>query len=298
MPEFDIILCGVTGFTGKLAAEHLFKKAYNIKWAVCARNQAKAKATLEELHTSIGQAASKMPPVEVADLVCTTPEDEAKLRAVVKKAKVVITTAGPFEKYGQTLVKLCAEEGVHYADITGETDFFRKMIDKHDATAQKSGAKIVVHCGNDCIPWDLTVLEMSKYARSKGATLTEASTFTHMGDSFGASGGTLTTAIYQLGKKKDRIGAKTFDPLLRTREGLKAESVTTVNSPKKDVWVPQVRRRGARSSDDIEPQMAGVPLSGATDQLVRLAVSVRAVRRPVDHGPGDGQLRAAQARQL
>ena len=163
--EYDLVLCGVTGFTGKLAAEHLLSKGYPIKWACCARNEAKAKECLQVIGDRLGK--TELPPVEVACLI----SDEAKLRAVVKKTRVVITTAGPFEKYSQTLVKVCAEEGVHYADITGETDFFRKMIGEHDATAQKSGAKIVIHCGNDAIPWDLTVFEMNKLAQSKGCLL-------------------------------------------------------------------------------------------------------------------------------
>ena len=137
--DYDLLLCGVTGFTGKLAAEHLLAKGYPIKWAVCARNEAKAKSCLAALGAQLGK--SQQPPVEVADLVCTTAEEESLLRSVVQKTKVptslahalstarsrssrhsakqvVITTAGPFEKYGQTLVKLCAEEGVDYADST------------------------------------------------------------------------------------------------------------------------------------------------------------------------------------
>ena len=128
-------------------AEHLLENVQGVTWAACARNAKKAEAVLAEVCAKTGKPA---PPVEVADLVCADAEAEEKLRAVVKKARVVLTTAGPFEKYGQTLVKLCAEEGVHYADITGETDFVRKMIEQHDATARKTGASIVPHCGNDC----------------------------------------------------------------------------------------------------------------------------------------------------
>jgi len=168
--------------------------------------------------------------VEVADLA-----DEATLRPVVRKARVVITTAGPFEKYGQLLVRLCAEEGTHYCDIAGETDFLRKMIAEYDEIAQRSGARIVIHCGNDCIPWDLSLLEMHKLAKGEGQELVAASTFGEFAPQTAASGGTLTTAVFQLGKK--RGGEKTsFDPLLRTREGTKSEHITKVTSPKKDVW--------------------------------------------------------------
>jgi len=238
--EYDIVLFGVTGFTGKLAAEWLLTQDYPIKWAVCARNAAKADAVLKSLGEQTGKTA--LPPVEVSCLVAE--EDAEKLRAIVKKAKVVITTAGPFEKYALRLVKYCAEEGTHYADITGESDFFRAMISEHDATAQKTGAKICIHCGQDCIPWDLAVYEMSKLAKSKGAELSEATTYAEYGASAEFSGGTVTTAIYQLGKKRGGGAKPDFDPLLRTKDGSKATSLTKVALPKKDVYVGEHKQYG------------------------------------------------------
>ena len=89
--DYDLLLCGVTGFTGKLAAEHLLAKGYPIKWAVCARNEAKAKSCLAALGAQLGK--SQQPPVEVADLVCTTAEEEARLRSVVQKTKVPTSLA-------------------------------------------------------------------------------------------------------------------------------------------------------------------------------------------------------------
>ena len=92
--QYDLLLCGVTGFTGKLAAEHLLAKGYPIKWAVCARNEAKAKSCLAALGAQLGK--SQQPPVEVADLVCTTAEEEEALRSVVKKTKVPTSLAHAF----------------------------------------------------------------------------------------------------------------------------------------------------------------------------------------------------------
>ena len=231
---------------------------------------------------------------------------------------MVITTAGPFEKYGQTLVKLCAEEGVDYADsapepgvfslgrsaltdraaaaVSGESDFLRAMVAQHDATAQQTGARIVVHCGNDCIPWDLTVFEMHKHAQSKGAELVEVQTFGEFGDSFGASGGTLTTAIYQLGKQ--RSAAKPdFDPLLRTRDGRKSDSLTKITNPKKDVRSAATRIVVVFASVSAPPpppphevSVRGPPLPAG------LGGRVRAVWRAVDHGPSHGQLRTTLQR--
>ena len=253
-PVYDLLLFGVTGFTGQLALEHLLEKRYSgLRFGVCARSEAKAKEVVSTVCTRLAQRtkqqrediASLAPQtIEVADLVCNSDAEVERLRLVVKKARVCITTAGPFEKYGQTLVRLCAEEGVHYADITGESDFFRKMIEEHDAAARRSGAVIVVHCGNDCIPWDLSVYEMSKYANAKEAELISAATYTEIAPDSMFSGGTVTTAIYQLNKKRGASSKLAFDPLLRTADGSKSASATKNVSPKKDVWCAEFGRSG------------------------------------------------------
>ena len=225
---YDIVLFGVTGFTGKLAVEYfLTKKNSSLKWAACARSEPRAQAVLKEIADSVNQPA---PALVIADLVCQTPEDEAKLRQIVASTKVVLTAAGPFEKYGITLHKLCAEEGAHYADITGETSFFRHIIDAHDDKARENKASLVSHCGNDCIPQDMTVFEMNEYAKSKGCTLKKVTTFDVFPSEATFSGGTLTTAMYQLGKSKSdqKPTSLDFDPLIKTLDGKKSEHKTKV----------------------------------------------------------------------
>eukprot|EP00802_Teleaulax_amphioxeia_P010423 Tamp_10451.p1 GENE.Tamp_10451~~Tamp_10451.p1 ORF type:complete len:420 (+),score=111.92 Tamp_10451:1-1260(+) len=237
MAEYDILLFGVTGFTGKLAAEYLKEKNYPIKWGVCGRNEGKVKEVLTKLGVDC--------PVEVADLVVEEgSESYEKLRGVVKKAKVVLTCAGPFEKYGKSLVRLCVEEGVHYADITGESDFLRANIDQFHLKAVEKGVCIVSHCGNDCIPWDATVLAMSKLAKDKGFTLEECSTYTELPPSFAASGGTITTAVHQLGKKRGSKPEASFDPLVMTDKGDKAEYAMKNASPKKATEFKDLKRTG------------------------------------------------------
>jgi len=176
--KYDIILFGVTGFTGKLAAEYLLERihggknqhgaaAASITWAVCARSAAKAELVLQELTTKAA-SSSFVPDILEADLLCQTQQDQDNLRQIVQQTKVVLTCAGPFEKYGRTLVQLCAEWGVYYADITGETDFFRQTIQQHDKKAQETGAVLLCHCGHDCIPCDLMVWEMNQVAQRMG----------------------------------------------------------------------------------------------------------------------------------
>lgn len=228
--KYDIVLFGVTGFTGKLTVEYLLQSEYDISWAASARNKSKAEAVLKGISDACGK---QPPPLLTADLVCDTPEKEETLRQVVRQTKIVLTCAGPFEKYGTSLVKLCAEEGVSYADITGETDFVRSMISQHDKTARESGASIVCHCGNDCIPQDLTVYEMYQYAKKQQATLKQVSTYVELPESATMSGGTAATAAYQLGKNRKQQPKPDFDPLLQTAEdGTKSEFVTKNISPK------------------------------------------------------------------
>jgi short subunit dehydrogenase-like uncharacterized protein len=235
--EYDILLFGVTGFTGRLAAEHLLAKNYGIKWGVSGRSFDKIKAVMSEL----GPKGAEIP-VEVCDIVCNG--DEVKLntlRNTVAKSKVVLTTAGPFEKYGKDLVKLCAELGVHYADITGETDFLRLNIEQSHDIARKSGATIVSHCGHDCIPWDLAVYFLHLEAQKRKTRISEVRTFTEiLGGA--ASGGTVQTIKYQMLEKKREKGKKGFDPLVATMESPTTPSIftTTVQNPKTDIVVTDV----------------------------------------------------------
>ena len=224
--KYDIILFGVTGFTGKLAAEYLWNKTKNlgstVTWAVSARNATKAQDVLQELcgndngnDDTTTMTTTTMPDILVADLECKTAEDRATLQEIVQQTKVVLTCSGPFEKYGPALVELCAQYGVYYADITGESDYFRQMIAKYNRPAQESGAAIVFHCGHDCIPCDLMVWEMNQYASQQGYELKQVMTFQEFSEEAAFSGGTAATAAYQLSKDRTNAATKpSFDPLM------------------------------------------------------------------------------------
>jgi short subunit dehydrogenase-like uncharacterized protein len=118
---------------------------------------------------------------------------------------------------------------VHYADITGETSFVRHIIDKHDDIARENKAVLVSHCGNDCIPHDLTVFEMNQYAKTHGCTLVEVTTLDEFPGSATFSGGTLTTAMYQLSKPKNSAQTPSgYDPLVKSLDGKKSKFNTIV----------------------------------------------------------------------
>ena len=153
--EFDIIVYGATGYTGRLVAEYLKDKA-GIKWAMAGRSADK----LAEVRDLIGAAADT--PLIVADA-----SDPATLDNMVKRTKVVLTTVGPYQLYGNELVAACVANGTDYTDLCGEPAWMRQKIDQHDAAAKASGARIVFSAGFDSIPFDLGVLMLQKHCETQ-----------------------------------------------------------------------------------------------------------------------------------
>jgi short subunit dehydrogenase-like uncharacterized protein len=154
---FDIVVYGATGYTGRLVAEHLAKRygvGGAVKWAMAGRSAAK----LAEVRDEIGAPAET--PLIVADA-----DEPATLDAMVRQAKAVITTVGPYQLYGEPLVAACAAAGTDYLDLAGETIWMHQMIGKYDAQAKASGARILFSSGFDSIPFELGVFFAQKAAR-------------------------------------------------------------------------------------------------------------------------------------
>ena len=146
---FDLVVHGATGFTGRLVVEYLLQRypaGSGLRWAMGGRNADKLAAVRDEL----GAPAD-------TPLVVTDTTNPASLQALMNATRLVLTTVGPYQLYGNELVAACAAAGVDYVDLCGEPAWMRKMIDAHEATAQASGARIVFSCGFDSIPFDLGV---------------------------------------------------------------------------------------------------------------------------------------------
>ncbi|MEU1207650.1 saccharopine dehydrogenase NADP-binding domain-containing protein [Nocardia sp. NPDC005825] len=151
--EFDIALFGATGFVGKLTAHYLVEAApAGARIALAGRSLEKLAAVRAEL----GPLAAEWP------LVQADSTDQESLNALAARTKVVVTTVGPYLRYGFPLVQACAENGTHYADLTGEPLFIRDCIDRFGDKAAETGAKIVNSCGYDSIPSDLSVYQLYK----------------------------------------------------------------------------------------------------------------------------------------
>ncbi|MCB9649270.1 MAG: saccharopine dehydrogenase NADP-binding domain-containing protein [Deltaproteobacteria bacterium] len=184
---YDLILFGATGFTGRLVAEYLLGTGTGIKWALGGRSAAK----LEEVKRALAveHPAAAVLPVVVADSL-----DEAAMARVAADCKVVCTTVGPYDRYGEPLVAACARAGTHYCDLTGEPQFVRRMIDRYEAAAKESGARIVHCCGYDSIPSDLGSMMVAEAMVAQGAAVKEVRAFA--GESKGTfSGGTVASMI-------------------------------------------------------------------------------------------------------
>ena len=180
MKDLDIVVYGATGFTGKLCADYIHATGRPIKWAIAGRNADKLKSVL----------AGLSPEVEIVIADC---DDDVALQAMAARAKVVLSTTGPFHRYGSKLVAACVENSTHYVDITGENFWVKKMIERHHETAAAKGVRIIPSCGFDSIPSDLG----SFFGiRKLGEAIKRVESF----HSFkgGASGGTLET-IFSMG---------------------------------------------------------------------------------------------------
>ena len=174
--EFDIIIWGASGFTGRLVAEYLYKN-YNskdLKWAIAGRDNQKL---ISIRKTFLNDEV----PIVLADSF-----DETSLNKMTQRANVICSTVGPYAKYGSLLVKSCIKNKTHYCDLAGEAQWIRKMIDLHHEEAIRNQVKIVNSCGYDSIPSDMGVYFINKNLSKKNLTIKMRVT----GTKGGYSGGT------------------------------------------------------------------------------------------------------------
>jgi short subunit dehydrogenase-like uncharacterized protein len=146
----DVVVFGATSFVGQILARYLFEQfgpGDGLRWAAAGRSLPK----LEQVRQSLGRGAGKLA------LLQADAADEASLRKMCLGARVVVSTVGPYALYGEPLVRVCAETGTDYCDLTGEVQWMRRMIERYEPAARDSGARIVHNCGFDSIPSDLGV---------------------------------------------------------------------------------------------------------------------------------------------
>ncbi len=186
--EFDLVLYGATGFVGALTAAHLARQAEdNVRIALAGRSRDK----LESLRTELG------PRAEGWELIAVDASDSEGLRRMAARATAITSTVGPYARYGKELVSACADEGTHYADLTGEVLFVRWSLDEVAARAADTGARIVHACGFDSIPSDLGVYVTAEKVGRDGAGTLRDTTLAVRSLRGGISGGTIDSLRQQ-----------------------------------------------------------------------------------------------------
>jgi short subunit dehydrogenase-like uncharacterized protein len=157
---FDVIVFGATSFVGQILVRYLFETFGldgDLRWAAAGRSQSK----LESVRKSLGRGAGRLP------LLTADAADLPALTRLCESARVIVSTVGPYAIHGEPLVQACAESGTDYCDLTGEVQWIRRMISRHEAVARDSGARIVHCCGFDSIPSDLGVHYLQRQSQRR-----------------------------------------------------------------------------------------------------------------------------------
>lgn len=257
--EFDIVLYGATGFVGKLTAEYLASASRRPggtnRIALAGRSPDK----LAAVRASLGEAAASWP------ILTVDAAKPATLNEMAERTRVVITTVGPYSKYGLPLVAACAKAGTDYTDLTGEAMFVRQSIDDFHKQAVDTKARIVHACGFDSVPSDLTVYELFRRAREDDAGELGETDFVLRGFSGGVSGGTVASMI-------EVFRASSGDPDVR-RE-LNDPYTLSGDRPAEPEFGAQPDLRWRRGAE-IAPELDGVWAAG----FVMAMYNTRIVRR-------------------
>ncbi|WP_059018058.1 trans-acting enoyl reductase family protein [Mycobacterium sp. M26] len=253
--EFDIVLYGATGFVGKLTAEYLAQAGGGARIALAGRSPERLLAIRETL----GEAAQSWP------ILTADASSPSSLNDMAARTRVVVTTVGPYSRYGLPLVAACAAAGTDYADLTGEAMFVRQSIDDYHKEAIDTGARIVHACGFDSIPSDMSVFALYRRAQQDGTGELGDTNFVLRGFSGGVSGGTVASMIEVFrASSNDPNTRRLFEDPYTLSQDRAAEPEL---GPQPDLpW-----RRGR----DIAPELAGTWTTGFAMALY----NTRIVRR-------------------
>lgn len=253
--EFDIILYGATGFVGKLTAEYLARAGGPARIALAGRSTER----LHAVRNTLGESAQSWP------VVAADAGRLSTLEQMAARTRVVVTTVGPYMRYGLPLVAACAAAGTDYADLTGETPFVRQSIDLYHKQAADTGARIVHACGFDSIPSDLSVYALYRAARDDAAGELGQTDFVVRSFAGGASGGTIASML-------EIMRAVSADPELR-RQFADPYMLSTDRAAEPELG-PQPDLPWRRGSQ-LAPELTGLWTAG----FVMAPANTRIVRR-------------------
>jgi len=178
--KLDLIIWGATGFTGQLVSQYINNNYSNtdLRWGIAGRNK-------EKIFFIANKLKIKDDRVFIADS-----NNIESLIKLTSQTKVICTTVGPYAKLGTKLIEACISSGTDYCDITGETQWIRRIIDKYHKLAEQKGIKIINSCGFDSIPSDMGVYYSQKRIFKKTGEYASMINMRVAGAKGGISGGT------------------------------------------------------------------------------------------------------------
>ncbi|MCV7379883.1 enoyl-ACP reductase [Mycobacterium alsense] len=254
--EFDIVLYGASGFSGKLTAEYLAHAGSGARIALAGR----CSDRLLAVRRMLGPAAQSWP------LIVAEASQPTRLAAMARRTRVVLTTVGPYTRYGLPLVAACAAAGTDYADLTGELLFVRRSIECYHDQAVDTGARIVVSCGFDSVPSDLNVYQLyRRVIEDRSGELCDTTLVLRFFRQSAASGGTVASILETMRAASTDVQVRRIidDPYTLTTD--------RAGEPELGAQPDFLRRRGR----DIAPELARFGVGG----FVMAPHNTRIVRR-------------------
>jgi short subunit dehydrogenase-like uncharacterized protein len=246
--DIDIIIYGATGFTGKLCVKYFQSLNTTVTWAMAGRNLIKLQKVAEDHQAKV-------------EILLADSDDESALDNLTSRARVILSTTGPFHRYGSKLVASCIKNNAHYVDITGENFWVKGLIDKHHAEASAKGIRIIPSCGFDSIPSDLGAFFS---AQAVGKPIKRIESF-HSYEG-GASGGTLET-MFSMGELD--LGDDLTNPFLLNPEDSYTDEQMQLSSD----------RVGIAKKSEINAWSGPFIMATANTRVVRRTEALLALRQ-------------------
>ena len=159
-----VICFGATGFTGRLTAEAMVRAGMA---PVLAGRSADALVDLTGELAGLGPV-DRPPTWQAADA-----RDPDSVRALISSPDdVLVTTVGPFLRYGSAAVEAAVDAGCGYVDSTGEPVFIRRVFEQDGPAAERTGARLLTAFGYDYVPGNLAAAHAIDDARRAGGVPT------------------------------------------------------------------------------------------------------------------------------
>ncbi len=136
-----IVLFGATGFTGELTARAL--AARGARPLLVGRDAGR-----------VGKLAAELG-LESAVADAMAPGGSDAIASMLDRGDVLISTVGPFARWGAAAVRGALAAGAHYLDSTGEPPFIRSVFERFGPEAEAAGSGLLTAMGYDYVPGNL-----------------------------------------------------------------------------------------------------------------------------------------------